>query len=137
MPILAWMVARTNITLTVADIEFNAQIGSGFFIGHPQGIVIGRGTIIGKHVTLFQGVPFEVKSWDISSFNKFSEIGNNCYFFAYRGAMGDVKIANRCVIATHSKVMKDLPEGSLAVGVPAKTKPGKGDELNLTWTVAE
>ena len=51
--------------------------------------------------------------------------------------MGEVKIANLCVIATHSVVMQDLPEGILAVGVPAKSKPGKCEELILSWTIAE
>ena len=64
-------------------------------------------------------------------------IWDHCYFFAYSGAMGEVKIANLCVIATHSVVMQDLPDGILAVGVSAKSKPGKCEKLILSWTIAE
>ena len=43
-------------TLTGIDIHPGARIGSHFFIDHGTGVVIGETSIIGNHVTLFQGV---------------------------------------------------------------------------------
>ena len=43
--------SRTGI-----DIHPGAQIGPWFFIDHGTGIVIGATTVIGSHVTLYQGV---------------------------------------------------------------------------------
>jgi serine O-acetyltransferase len=77
---LAWMVARLNLALTGAEIEFNAEIGPGMFIAHPVGIVIGRGTVIGSGVTLFQGVSFGVRSWHPDYIRRFPTVGNNCFF---------------------------------------------------------
>jgi serine O-acetyltransferase len=43
-------------SLTGIDIHPGATIGSGFFIDHGTGIVIGETTIIGKNVRIYQGV---------------------------------------------------------------------------------
>jgi serine O-acetyltransferase len=77
---LAWMVARLNLALTGAEIEFNAEIGPGMFIAHPVGIVIGRGTVIGSGVTIFQGVSFGVRSWHPDYIRRFPTVGDNCFF---------------------------------------------------------
>jgi len=43
-------------SLTGIDIHPGATIGSGFFIDHGTGVVIGETTIIGKNVRIYQGV---------------------------------------------------------------------------------
>jgi serine O-acetyltransferase len=122
----AWALSRFNLAFTGAEIEFNAKIGEGLFISHPCGIVIGRGTVIGSRATIFQGVTFGVKSWDPNCITKFPKVGNGCFFFANSVIIGDISIGDNCIIAAHSLVNKDVPEGHLAKGVPAKaTKPAK------------
>lgn len=46
-----WAHARTGV-----DIHPGATIGDSFFIDHGTGVVIGETTLIGKRVTLYQGV---------------------------------------------------------------------------------
>jgi serine O-acetyltransferase len=41
---------------TGVDIHPAAEIGGGFFIDHGMGVVIGETAIVGRDVTLFQGV---------------------------------------------------------------------------------
>lgn len=132
---LAWLVARLNVTLTGAEIEFNAEIGPGMFIAHPVGIVIGRGTEIGSGVTLFQGVSFGVKSWRADEIRKFPKVGDNCFFFAHSVMLGDIVIGDNCVVAAQAVVSKDMPDGSLAAGVPAEIYSEKGKELIYSWSV--
>lgn len=43
-------------SLTGIDIHPGATIGSGFFIDHGTGVVIGETTVIGKNVRIYQGV---------------------------------------------------------------------------------
>ena len=102
-----------------AEIEFNARIGAGMFIAHPGGIVVGRGTEIGSNVTLFQGVTFGVKSWHPEEIRKFPRVGNSCFFFSHAAVLGGVTIGDCCVIGAHSVVTQDMPDGTLAIGVPA------------------
>ena len=133
----AWFTSRLNLFLTGAEIEFNASIGPGLFIAHPGGIVVGRGTVLGEGTTLFQGVSFGVKSWHPDEIGKFPKAGNHCYFFAHAVVAGDVRIGDYCLVAANAVVTKDLPDGSLAKGVPAEIQPGKGREMIQSWALEE
>ena len=130
-----WFMSRLSIAITGAEIEFNARIGPGLFVSHPVGIVVGRGTVIGSNVTLFQGVTFGVKSWHPDAITKFPRVGNKCYFFTGAAVLGDVTIGDNCIVGAHAVVTSDLPDGSLALGIPAKVYPGKGKEAILSWNV--
>lgn len=132
---LPWFLSRLSIAITGAEIEFNARIGPGMFVSHPVGIVVGRGTVIGSGVTLFQGVTFGVKSWHPDAITKFPRVGNKCYFFTGAAILGDVTIGDNCIVGAHAVVTGDLPEGSLALGIPAKVYPDKGKEAILSWNV--
>jgi len=131
---IAWFLTRLNITLTGAEIEFNAHIGPGMFIAHPVGIVIGRGTAIGSGVTLFQGVSFGVSSWHPDEITKFPKVGDQCVFFANSAIIGDITIGNHCIVAAHAVVTRDMPEGSLAMGAPAQIYPNQGKEKISSWS---
>lgn len=133
---LAWFLTRLSIALTGAEIEFNAQIGPGMFIAHPVGIVIGRGTKAGSGFTLFQGVSFGIKSWHPDDMVKFPKIGNNCFFFAGSIVLGDITIGDDCIVAAQAVVTQDMPDGSLAKGVPAKIYPNKGKDAITSWNIA-
>lgn len=120
----AWGLGRLNTFLTGADIEFNAIVGPGMFISHPVGIVIGRGTRIGRNVTLFQGVTCGVRSWDPDEIRRFPTIGDNCFLFTQATVLGGVRVGNDCVVGAHALVTRDMPDGSIARGVPATVVPG-------------
>jgi serine O-acetyltransferase len=128
-----WFLSRLSLAITGADIEFNAQIGPALFIAHPVGIVVGRGTAIGSEATLFQGVTFGVKSWHPDDIRKFPSAGNKCYFFAGAAILGDVTIGDNCIVGAHAVLTSDLPDGGMALGVPAKIYPDKGREAIASW----
>ena len=133
----AWFISRLSLFLTGAEIEFNASIGPGLLIAHPGGIVVGRGTVLGEGAALFQGVSFGVKSWHPGEIGKFPKAGNHCYFFAHAVVAGDVRIGDDCLVAAHAVVTKDLPDGSLARGVPAEIHPERGREMIRSWVLEE
>ncbi len=129
----AWGLARLNQFLTGAEIEFNARIGPGLFIAHSSGIVVGRGTRLGAHTTLFQSVTFGAKSWHPDEIRRFPDVGDNCFFCANAVVVGGIRVGDDCVIAAGSVVQTDLPAGSLARGVPANVIGDKGRELLASW----
>lgn len=129
----AWWLARRNVKSTGADIEFNASIGPGLLIAHPVGIMIGRGTVIGANATIFQGVSFGVKSWHPDSIRKFPRAGSNCFFFTGSVILGDIEIGDNCVVGANAVVNQNMPDGALAVGIPAKIFTDKGREQILAW----
>ncbi len=56
VPIIPRIMTEYAHSKTGIDIHPGATIGSGFFIDHGTGVVIGETTIIGKDVRLYQGV---------------------------------------------------------------------------------
>ena len=61
LPLLPRMIAERAHELSGIDIHPAAVIGSHFFIDHGSGVVIGATSIIGNHVTLYQGVTLGAK----------------------------------------------------------------------------
>ncbi|HLR16354.1 MAG TPA: serine O-acetyltransferase EpsC [Alcanivoracaceae bacterium] len=56
VPLVARVISESAHSKTGIDIHPGAQIGSGFFIDHGTGVVIGETTIIGERVRLYQNV---------------------------------------------------------------------------------
>lgn len=56
VPILPRMMNEYVHNRTGIDIHPGARIGSGLFIDHGTGVVIGETTVIGNHVKIYQGV---------------------------------------------------------------------------------
>lgn len=56
VPILPRLMAEIAHSQTGCDIHPGAKIGEGLFIDHATGVVIGQTAVVGKGVTLFQGV---------------------------------------------------------------------------------
>ncbi len=48
------------------------------------------------------------------------KIGDNCFVGCGSVIMGGVTIGNNCIIGTRSVVTKDIPNGMVAAGMPAK-----------------
>lgn len=62
-PLVARIVAEISHSATGIDIHPGAQIGSGFFIDHGTGVVIGETAIIGNNVRIYQAVTLGAKSF--------------------------------------------------------------------------
>src|SRR5437879_2318349 len=56
VPFVPRLISQLARLLTGIEIHPAAKIGSGFFIDHGMGVVIGETAEIGNYVTLFQGV---------------------------------------------------------------------------------
>jgi serine O-acetyltransferase len=56
IPLLPRIMTEHAHSVTGIDIHPGARIGSGFFIDHGTGVVIGETTIIGNNVKIYQGV---------------------------------------------------------------------------------
>lgn len=64
IPVLPRIIAELAHSETGIDIHPGAQIGNYFSIDHGTGIVIGQTTIIGNHVTLYQGVTLGARNFE-------------------------------------------------------------------------
>jgi len=110
--------------LTGADIHPGATIGSGFFIDHAVGVVIGETTIIGDNVSLFQGVTLGGVS--ASPGKRHPTIGNNVTIGAGAKVLGNLTIGDNVKIGAGSVVVRDVPPDSTVVGVPGRVVKREG-----------
>lgn len=63
VPVIPRIITEQAHSKTGIDIHPGAQIGEYFSIDHGTGVVIGETSIIGNHVTLYQGVTLGAKSF--------------------------------------------------------------------------
>jgi serine O-acetyltransferase len=113
---LYWLAYRVIETITVISLPKAATIGPGLRIWHFGNIFIHPDVVIGANCTLRQGVTIGNRHVD----GPVPVLGDNVELGAYAQILGGVKIGNNCRIGAMSVVLQDMPDGSTAVGAPAR-----------------
>lgn len=100
------------------QISFNATIGKGVKFPHPVGIIIGEGVVIKNNVIIWQQVTLGSHGKKGQRLD-YPVIGNNVKLFAGAKIFGGITIGDNSIVGANAVVLKDIPENSVAVGVPA------------------
>jgi serine O-acetyltransferase len=100
--------------VTGADIPLNCRLGGGLLLPHPNGIVIHPDAEIGPNCLLFQQVTIGVGRGGVPRIEGHVDIGAGAKIF------GAVKVGRHAKIGANAVVLRDVPPGATAVGVPAK-----------------
>ena len=104
------------------------SLGKGTFVNHGCYFMDGGTITIGENAFIgpFCGFYTANHPLDYKRRNEGLEValpikvGDNCWFGANVSVMPGVTIGSGCVIAAGSVVTSDIPDNSLAMGVPAK-----------------
>ncbi len=115
---IARMISQFARFMTGIEIHPGATIGKALFIDHGSGVVIGETTIIGDYCTVYQNVTLGGTGKDIGK--RHPTLGNNVMIGAGAKVLGPLKVGNNVKIAAGAVVLKDVPDNSTAVGIPAK-----------------
>jgi serine O-acetyltransferase len=100
------------------DIHPATRIGRGVFIDHGTGIVIGETAVIGDDVSMLQGVTLGGTGAERG--DRHPKIGNGVLLGAGAKVLGNIVIGDYAKIASGSVVLKPVPAGCTAAGVPAR-----------------
>ncbi|MCA3729121.1 MAG: serine O-acetyltransferase [Phenylobacterium sp.] len=100
------------------DIHPATRIGSGVFIDHGTGIVIGETAVIGDDVSLLQGVTLGGTGAERG--DRHPKIGRGVLLGAGAKVLGNIQIGDYAKIASGSVVLKPVPAHCTAAGVPAR-----------------
>jgi len=103
---------------TGIEIHPGAVIGRRFFIDHGMGVVIGETAEIGDDVTLYHGVTLGGTSWNEGK--RHPTLGNGVVVGAGAKILGPIHIGDNAKIGSNAVVVKDVPAGSTAAGIPAR-----------------
>lgn len=104
--------------ITGIEIHPGATIGSGLFIDHGMGVVIGETAEIGNDVTLYHGVTLGGTS--ISKGKRHPTIEGRVTIGAGAKILGNIVIGADSRIGANAVVVKSVPENSVVVGVPGQ-----------------
>ena len=133
--LLAQIMGELNEGVTVlSPVYFDygplTTLGTGTFVNHGCYFMDGGTVTIGKNCFIgpFTGFYTANHPTDYVRRNAGLEwakpirVGDNCWFGANCSVMPGVTIGSGCVIAAGSVVTRDMPDNSIAAGVPAVVK---------------
>ncbi len=116
--VAARTLAELTRILTGVDIHPGAHLGSGLFIDHATGVVIGETTEIGDDVTLYHGVTLGGSGTDTGK--RHPTIGDRVTIGAGAKILGPIKIGEDSRIGANAVVVKPVPSSAVVVGVPGQ-----------------
>ncbi len=124
---LRWLArALSHFTRWITGIEIHpgATIGRRVFIDHGMGVVIGETAVINDDCTLYHGVTLGGTSWNKGKRHPTLEPG--VVIGAGAKVLGPITIRAGAKVGSNAVVVKDVPPGATAVGIPARiVEPGR------------
>jgi serine O-acetyltransferase len=120
---LARLFSHFTRFMTGIEIHPGATIGKCVFIDHGMGVVIGETAVIAAGCTLYHGVTLGGTSWNKGKRHPTLERG--VVIGAGAKVLGPITIGEGAKIGSNAVVVRDVPSGATAVGIPARIiEPG-------------
>ena len=120
--LLARIVSSISRSYTGVDIHPGARLGRRLFIDHANGVVIGETTKIGTDCVLFHQVTLGGVS--MSKGKRHPTLGDRVMVGAGAKVLGPIHVGSDARIAANAVLVRDVPAGCSAIGVPARVSPG-------------
>lgn len=117
---LARFVNHTARFLTAIDIHPGAEIGRNLFIDHGF-TVIGETAVIGDNVTIYQCVTLGgTNPANGIAGKRHPTLSDGVIVGSGAQVLGPITVGSRARIGANAVVTKDVPEGAVMVGIPAR-----------------
>lgn len=115
---LARFLSHLGRWFTGIEIHPGATIGRRVFIDHGMGVVVGETAEIGDECTLYHGVTLGGTTWNKGK--RHPTLGRGVVIGAGAKILGPITIGENAKVGSNAVVVKDVPPGATAVGVPAR-----------------
>ncbi len=119
VPLLARIVSELAHSLTGIDIHPGAEIGSGFFIDHGTGVVIGETAVIGERVRIYQAVTLGAKTFPTDEKGNLQKglprhpiVEDEVVIYAGATVLGRITIGKGSIIGGNVWLTRSVPAGS-------------------------
>ncbi|MDP3606828.1 MAG: serine O-acetyltransferase EpsC, partial [Polaromonas sp.] len=118
--------------LTGIEIHPGAIIGERVFFDHAMGVVVGETAEIGDGCTIYQGVTLGGTSL-YKGTKRHPTLGKYVVVIDGAKVMGGFEVGDGAKIGSNAVVIKPVPAGATAVGIPARIIPSKtGESADVT-----
>ncbi|MCT9809740.1 serine O-acetyltransferase [Acidovorax sp. Be4] len=118
--------------LTGIEIHPGAVIGERVFIDHGMGVVIGETAVVGDGCTIYHGVTLGGTSL-YKGVKRHPTLGRDVVVSAGAKVLGGFEVGDGAKIGSNAVVIKPVPAGATAVGIPARILPSKaGQSADVT-----
>ena len=121
---------------TGIEIHPGAVIGERVFFDHAMGTVVGETAVIGDGCTIYQGVTLGGTSLYKGS-KRHPTLGRDVVVSAGAKVLGGFEVGDGAKIGSNAVVIKPVPAGATAVGIPARIIPSKSGESADVTEVAK
>ena len=115
--------------LTGIEIHPGATIGRRVFIDHGMGVVIGETAEIGDDCTLYHGVTLGGTSWNKGK--RHPTLRPGVVVGAGAKVLGPITIHSGAKVGSNAVVVRDVPAGATAVGIPARIVDADADPARV------
>ncbi|WP_290883812.1 DapH/DapD/GlmU-related protein [Fischerella sp.] len=102
------------------ELPWDTNIGPNLKVIHGVGLVVNHESVIGANCTLRHSTTIGNKKLPDGSYSASPKIGNNVDIGANVVIIGPITIGDNAVIGAGSVVVKDVPEGAVVAGNPAR-----------------
>ncbi|MFM2252585.1 MAG: serine O-acetyltransferase [Pseudomonadota bacterium] len=110
--------------LTGIEIHPGAKLGERVFFDHAMGAVVGETAEIGDGCTIYQGVTLGGTSL-YKGAKRHPTLGKDVVVSAGAKVLGGFEVGDGAKIGSNAVVIKSVPAGATAVGIPARIIPSK------------
>jgi serine O-acetyltransferase len=121
---LGRFISQLSRWFTGIEIHPGAKIGDRVFFDHAMGVVVGETAEIGDGCTIYQGVTLGGTSL-YKGTKRHPTLGKNVVVSAGAKVLGGFIVGDGAKIGSNAVVIKPVPPGATAVGIPARIIPSK------------
>jgi serine O-acetyltransferase len=129
IPLLPRFLAQVVRFFTGIEIHPGATLGSGVFIDHGMGVVIGETARVGDSCTIYQGVTLGGTS--LSHGKRHPTLGRGVVVGVNAAVLGAITLGDNVKVGGGSVVVKDVPANATVVGVPARIVAQDGKPIRV------
>lgn len=119
-------ISQLSRWLTGIEIHPGAKIGERVFFDHAMGVVVGETAEIGDGCTIYQGVTLGGTSL-YKGAKRHPTLGRDVVVSAGAKVLGGFTVGDGAKIGSNAVVIKPVPAGATAVGIPARIIMPKGE----------
>ncbi|MDJ0579692.1 serine O-acetyltransferase [Crocosphaera sp.] len=128
VPFFPRLISHLARFFTGVEIHPGAKIGTGVFIDHGMGVVIGETAEVGDYSLIYQGVT--LGGTGKQSGKRHPTLGKNVVVGAGAKVLGNLNIGNNVRIGAGSVVLRDVPSDCTVVGIPGRIVYQSGVKVN-------